>query len=287
MTAHSPQPTDPLVAQFETDAHLRVRQHTYAQYQYPRVDFPLWVLARHVWRGDEHLLDVGGGNGAYYARVREHLPDARYTAIDRFSGVLGRNPAAQRAQADAAALPFADGAFDVVLANEMLHFVADPAQAVREITRVLRPGGVLIAAAQSLYDMPQIYGLLRQALGALMPPNARAFQFNPPHLPFGLENGTRILARTFRGVVRYELPTALIFDTPAPVVEYIGSWRSLFEPQFPADIVWDDVIGYARGVIATRIRQRGEFTVDLMCGALVATHTGGFLRDYTALKLRA
>ncbi|MDX2162319.1 MAG: class I SAM-dependent methyltransferase [bacterium] len=286
MNAPNPLPTDPLSAQFASDAHLRVRQRIYAQYQFPRVDFPLWVLARHVWRGDEHLLDVGSGNGAYYTRIQEHLPDARYTALDRYTGVLALNPCSARVQADAAALPFATAAFDVVLANEMLHFIADPEAAIADMARVLKPGGVLIAAAQSLYDMPQIFALVREVLSALMPPNTRNTPFQPPHMAFGLENGTRLLARTFPGVVRYELPTSLIFDAPGPVLDFIASWRSHFEPQFPSGIGWDDALERMRSVVAHRIRQRGEFGVELISGALVATVSGGFLREFAAKKIR-
>lgn len=48
-------------------------------------------------------------------------------------------------QADAYALPFADGAFDVVHANQVVQHVADPVRAVREMCRVARPDGGIVA----------------------------------------------------------------------------------------------------------------------------------------------
>ncbi|KAF9631890.1 S-adenosyl-L-methionine-dependent methyltransferase [Lasiodiplodia theobromae] len=48
-------------------------------------------------------------------------------------------------QADAYALPFADGAFDVVHANQVVQHVADPVRAVREMRRVARPDGGIVA----------------------------------------------------------------------------------------------------------------------------------------------
>ncbi|KAK0662641.1 Demethylmenaquinone methyltransferase [Lasiodiplodia hormozganensis] len=48
-------------------------------------------------------------------------------------------------QADAYALPFADGTFDVVHANQVVQHVADPVRAVREMRRVARPDGGIVA----------------------------------------------------------------------------------------------------------------------------------------------
>ena len=48
-------------------------------------------------------------------------------------------------QADATALPFADGSFDVVIISNALHIIPQPEKALNERRRVLRPGGLLIA----------------------------------------------------------------------------------------------------------------------------------------------
>ncbi len=48
-------------------------------------------------------------------------------------------------QLDAQALPFEDGSFDLVIGNHLLEHVDDPACALREFSRVLRPGGLLVA----------------------------------------------------------------------------------------------------------------------------------------------
>ena len=47
--------------------------------------------------------------------------------------------------ADAAELPYADGSFDACRIDRVLQHVADPAPAIREMARVLRPGGALVA----------------------------------------------------------------------------------------------------------------------------------------------
>lgn len=99
------------------------------------------------------ILDDGCGTGAFleFARRRGTHVD-RYVGIDVSRAMLGH---AQRRlqmdgtdhiliQADACRLPFAEGTFDVVYARALLHHLPDPSVGVREIRRVLKPGGVAV-----------------------------------------------------------------------------------------------------------------------------------------------
>ena len=94
------------------------------------------------------VLDVGCGDGTYALAAASR--GARATGLDRAPEMV----AAARARAgdsavrfvvgDALALPFADASFDVVVAVTLLCFVPDAQAAVREMARVLRPGGRLV-----------------------------------------------------------------------------------------------------------------------------------------------
>ncbi len=103
------------------------------------------------------VLDVGCGNGRH-AAAAYRLPEAVVVAADPCRGDL--ESARKRLQlheqmgehgggrwflcaADARDLPHADGAFDLVICSEVLEHVREDRRAVAEITRVLRPGGVL------------------------------------------------------------------------------------------------------------------------------------------------
>ena len=52
---------------------------------------------------------------------------------------------ARRTRGDLARLPFADGSFDLLTANMVMEHLANPAEQLAEIARVLRPGGVFVA----------------------------------------------------------------------------------------------------------------------------------------------
>jgi ubiquinone/menaquinone biosynthesis C-methylase UbiE len=106
-----------------------------------------WVLSGQDLVGE--VLELGTGAGANAAALLSRFPSVRLTATDIDSAMLA---VARRRlgafgdrvvirEADAAALPFADDAFDAVVSLLMLHHVGDWRGAVSECARILRPGG--------------------------------------------------------------------------------------------------------------------------------------------------
>lgn len=106
-----------------------------------------WALAGE--RLDGHALEVGSGSGAMAAALLDRFPHLRLTATDvdpRMVLAAGKRLARYGArvavaQADAARLPFADDSFDLALSFLMLHHVGGWEAALRELVRVVRPGG--------------------------------------------------------------------------------------------------------------------------------------------------
>lgn len=88
------------------------------------------------------LLDVGCGGGL----LAPHVHGYRHVGVDRTASALTIAAAhgIEPVQADAAALPFADNSFDVVVAGEILEHVADLPGTVAECCRVLAPGGAIV-----------------------------------------------------------------------------------------------------------------------------------------------
>jgi SAM-dependent methyltransferase len=100
------------------------------------------------FRGDERVLDVGTGTGHTAFAVAPHV--ASVVGLDLTPEMVeqARVLQAQRGIAnvtfevgDGLALPFDDGSFDAVTNRQSLHHYADPARAVAEAARVLKPGG--------------------------------------------------------------------------------------------------------------------------------------------------
>jgi ubiquinone/menaquinone biosynthesis C-methylase UbiE len=96
-----------------------------------------------------HWVEVGCGNGAFTEELIARTAPRAVDAIDPSEGQLAfarTRPAAKLAQfklADAQALPFADNSFDAAAMALVITFIPDPAKAVAEMARVVRPGGFI------------------------------------------------------------------------------------------------------------------------------------------------
>jgi len=131
------------------------------------------VLRSHTWRTAANsaayllgsleprmrILDIGCGPGTITADLAALVPDGQVTGVDRAPDILdlARATAAERglrnvgfAVADVHALDHPDDTFCVVHAHQVLQHVGDPVQALREMYRVTRPGG-LVAVRDSDY----------------------------------------------------------------------------------------------------------------------------------------
>jgi len=84
--------------------------------------------------------------------------------------------------------PLKNGAFDVVVANHMLYLLGEIDQTLKEISRVIKPNGRLIASTSGQSHLEELYKMI---LGE----NALA-----PYRPFNLENGGNILKKYFEVV---------------------------------------------------------------------------------------
>ncbi len=102
------------------------------------------------------VLDVGCGRKPYRQLTRA----TRYVGVD-IDTPATRALAAADVYYDGRTLPFPDASFDAVLSSQVLEHVFTPAEFLREIHRVLRPGGVLLLATPFVWDeheQPQDYG---------------------------------------------------------------------------------------------------------------------------------
>jgi SAM-dependent methyltransferase len=198
--------------QYATPDNLRARK---SAYENAKGDDPRQFVFEAVAAAKpQRVLEVGGGEGELAQRLVGEL-DVQLVGIDQSEAMVEL----QRAQGidarvgDVQALPFADGEFDLVVAAWMLYHVPDLDRGLAEIARVLRPGGVLVAATNSLEHMQELWSLAQRERLA----HARTFRS---------ESGDAALRRHFAHVDRRDARGTVTLDDAA-VRRFGASWGPL------------------------------------------------------------
>jgi SAM-dependent methyltransferase len=117
-----------------------------------------WIRAEaeaiHAERGSYRLLDVGCGVKPYYPWFEPYVSE--YVGLD-----IEANEAAD-VHGTIEAIPLEDASFDAVLCSQVLEHCDDPAQGVRELRRVVKPGGrVLLSTHGTMVYHPNPVDLWR------------------------------------------------------------------------------------------------------------------------------
>jgi ubiquinone/menaquinone biosynthesis C-methylase UbiE len=163
------------------------------------------------------VLEVGCGEGELAERIEREL-GAEVVALDQSERMveLTRARGVEAHVGDVTELPFPDDSFDVAVAAWMLYHVPDVDRAVRELGRVLRPGGRLVAATNASDHLREML-----ALGGL----ERAFD----DLSFRGENGAEILRRRFTRVETHDASGTVTFRDAEQIRSYLRSSARLSE----------------------------------------------------------
>ena len=98
-----------------------------------------------------YVLDLGCGTGLFTKQLKKRYPKAIVVGVDLAQAMLceaksnqGWRAHPEWLRADMHALPFADGLFDLVFSNQVFHWTPDYAALIREVNRVMNPGGCLM-----------------------------------------------------------------------------------------------------------------------------------------------
>lgn len=180
------------------------------------------------------VLDVACGTGIG-ARVASRLvgPAGRVVGLDSDEGMLemaraalsgdGGAPIVWR-HGNALDLPFADGAFAFVLCLEGIQFFPDRAAGLREMRRVMRPGGTLVASTWAALEQNPGYHALAAGLRAFVSDGASRLP------PFALADADAIRALlSAAGFTAFTVETHRL-DVAVPSAQDFVSWIAAGAP---------------------------------------------------------
>lgn len=185
----------------------------------------LWAfIAGHApWADGVRVLDCGAGTGLlWHNTVAPRSIDL--TITDLSAGMVeaatasaarsGFERVASRT-ADIQDLPFDDASFDLVFANHMLYHVPDVPKALREVARVLAPGGTFMASTNGVGHMAPLQDILQPVFGQA---------YDDLHEVFGIDTGEALLRNVFTSVTWHAYDNELLVTDPEAVIDYLRSF---------------------------------------------------------------
>jgi ubiquinone/menaquinone biosynthesis C-methylase UbiE len=140
----------------------RIRAHKL----FANFDVADWIDAFLARRPRRHVLDLGCGDGNHLGLYLRHVgADGTATGLDREARLLDQARAAHAGAANLKlvagsmddTLPFADGAFDVAFSNFAIYNAREPRFTLRELRRVLQPGGELVLIGPTRRNAFELY----------------------------------------------------------------------------------------------------------------------------------
>jgi SAM-dependent methyltransferase len=198
-------------------------------------------------------LDVGCGNGAFTEVLIARCAPAEVAAIDPSNGQLAYARAragtklAQFQRGDAQQLPFDNSTFDIAVMALVISFVPGPLKAVTEMTRVVRPGGLI---ATYMWDRPGGGTPLEPIYVA-----AKSLGMDPPPPP-GVEiSRVRAMRELWERAGLTSVETRVI-RIPVVFSDFDDFWDSTIVPVGPLGNFLQELSPAARERLRARLREQ-------------------------------
>jgi len=127
------------------------------------------IFRKYIPKDAKTILDVGGGTGRYGVKLAQDFPNAKAVVTDILSEslVIARSLArevnvtnVEFQKEDVNLLSFPDDFFDVVFCDVVIQHLPDTENAMREMRRVCKQGGVLIVSVNNLWNPHTVYKFL-------------------------------------------------------------------------------------------------------------------------------
>lgn len=214
-----------LRTQYVNAANISSRITLHSSYSVnPQGWFP-WVMEQCGLMDGQNVLEVGCGNGELWKENLGRLPkDLRVILTDLSDGMirdvrntlLGEKVFSYRVF-DCQNIPYEADAFDRVIANHVLFYCEDVAQAIRECARVLKDDGIMICSTYGKKHMKEVTELVQEFNPEIVLSAERLYD------RFGLENGRDILSESFFDIVCRKYEDEIFISKPEPLISYILS----------------------------------------------------------------
>ncbi len=211
-------------AQYKNPSNFAKRRRLHEKFGTNKYDWYKWIFDHFDFSAKCKILELGSGLGTLWLNNQERIQkDWDITLSDFSQEMLERleqnvkevNYPFNFKLINVQNIPYADASFDVVIANGLLYLVPDLEKAIEEISRVIKPGGILVASTSGSKYMIELEELLEKSN---LPVHRGYTQY-----PFSLDNGKSLLQPYFSEVKLFRKGDALLVTEAEPLADHVLS----------------------------------------------------------------
>ena len=211
-----------IIEQYKNAKNLNDRISLHEKYSTNKQGWFNWLFNQIDFSKVNRLLELGCGNGKLWQENRIDLRNREIFLSDISEGMVEevRNKLGSDFNcivADAEKIPFKDSYFDSIIANHVLFYLNDLNIGLKEISRVLKPNGILYCSTYGKNHMKEITEIVQNFDSRINLLNHSLYDI------FGLENGEDILSKYFSNIQRMDYQDSLEITESKPLIDYIMS----------------------------------------------------------------
>lgn len=210
--------------QYKNPSNFAKRRILHEKFSTNKYDWYKWVFDHFNFSTKCKILELGSGLGTLWLNNKERIQkDWDITLSDSFQEMLEKvkenlkelNHTFHFQQIDVQNIPYPDATFDVVIANGLLYLIPDLEKAIKEIARVIKPEGMLIASTSGSKYMKEVEDLI---IKADLPVHRNYTKYS-----FSLDNGKDLLSPYFSKVELFRKGDSLLVTEAEPLADHILS----------------------------------------------------------------
>lgn len=214
-----------LKKQYQNASNISSRIDLHRLYSQNRNGWFPWVFDQCEFAAGKDVLELGCGDGSFWSQNIDRIPDGCQIVLSDISRGMVRD-ARRTLQGrgnfkfklfGCGEIPYEDDTFDLIIANHVLFYCEEVSEACKEISRVLKRGGIFICSAYGRTHMSEVSQLVQGFDDRIILSAHKLYEH------FGKENGGSILQDTFSSVEWKEYEDSLLVTDAEPLISYILS----------------------------------------------------------------